>query len=139
MNLVNICSILFLFLLTFFNSNASYTSKGQASYYASHMQGRATASGEHYDKSLYTAAHATLPFGTKLLVRNIKNAKTVIVRINDRKANHRHNIIDLSRAAAEAINMIGDGKATVQLEEVKNNELEQQEKPAAVSETKVTN
>ncbi|GAA4436374.1 hypothetical protein GCM10023188_29360 [Pontibacter saemangeumensis] len=98
------------------------------------MQGRATASGERYDKSLLTAAHPTLPFGTRLLVRNLGNGSSVVVRVNDRKARHRHNIIDLSRAAAEAINMIRDGKATVKLEEVKNDGAEQQQAPTAVSE-----
>lgn len=131
---MQICSIVLLFLLTFFHSPSIYKAEGVASFYADHMQGRATASGERYDKSLLTAAHATLPFGTRLLVRNLGNGSSVVVRVNDRKARHRHNIIDLSRAAAEAIGMIRDGKATVQLEEVKNDGAEQQQAPTAVSE-----
>ena len=131
---MSICSILFLALFSFFNNTARYTAEGQATYYADRMQGRATASGEHYDKYLYTAAHATLPFGTRLLVRNLKNDKTVEVRVNDRKARHRHHIIDLSRAAAEALDMVRDGKAAVRLEEVKNDGPEQQAQPGAVPE-----
>lgn len=132
---MNLCSILFLVLFSYFNNTARYTAEGQATYYADRMQGRATASGEHYDKSLYTAAHATLPLGTELLVRNLKNGKTVVVRVNDRKARHRLHIVDLSRAAAEAIDMIREGKATVRLEELKSNGPEQQAQPNAVSET----
>jgi len=139
LNAVNICAIVSLFLLTFFNNNTSYTASGYASYYADRMHGRATASGETYNKKLYTAAHATLPFGTTLLVRNIKNDRTVVVRVNDRKANSRQNIIDLSRAAAEAIGMVRDGTAPVQLEEVKNDGSEQQAPPNAVSETRSSN
>ncbi|WP_345160148.1 septal ring lytic transglycosylase RlpA family protein [Pontibacter saemangeumensis] len=131
---MQICSIVLLFVLSFFHSAAGYKAEGTASFYADHMQGRATASGERYDKSLLTAAHPTLPFGTRLLVRNLGNGSSVVVRVNDRKARHRHNIIDLSRAAAEAINMIRDGKATVKLEEVKNDGAEQQQAPTAVSE-----
>ena len=132
---MNICSILFLVLLSFFNNIARYTAEGQATYYADRMEGRATASGERYDKQLYTAAHATLPFGTRLLVRNLKNDKTVVVRVNDRKARHRLHIVDLSRAAAEALDMVRDGKATVRLEEVESDGPEQQAQPNAVSET----
>ncbi|WP_202621827.1 septal ring lytic transglycosylase RlpA family protein [Pontibacter russatus] len=132
---MNICSILFLALFSFFNNTAPYTAEGQATYYADRMEGRATASGERYDKSLYTAAHATLPFGTRLLVRNLKNNKTVEVRVNDRQARHRLHIIDLSRAAAETIDMVRAGKASVRLEEVKNEETEQQAQPNPVSET----
>jgi len=135
---VNICSIVFLFLLTCFNGTAHYTAQGRASFYADHMQGQVTANGETYDKTLYTAAHATLPFGTKVLVRNLKNSKTVVVRINDRKARHRQNLIDLSRAAAERIDMVRAGSAEVRLKEVKSGETEQQAQPAIVSEAALT-
>nr|WP_245402692.1 septal ring lytic transglycosylase RlpA family protein [Pontibacter sp. E15-1] len=126
-----------MFLLSLFHNSATYTAQGRASFYADRMQGHATASGERYDKKLYTAAHATLPFDTKVLVTNLNNGKSVVVRINDRKARHRHNVIDLSRAAAQEIGMIRSGSAAVRLKEVKNEQTGQQAQPAAVSEAKV--
>ncbi len=135
---MNICSIVLLYLLTFFNGNTHYSAQGRASFYADRMHGHATASGERYDKKLFTAAHATLPFDTKVLVTNLQNGKTVVVRINDRKARNRHNIIDLSRAAAQEIDMIRSGSAAVRLSEVKKDEGGQQPKPVAVSEANVS-
>ena len=132
---MDLCSIVFLFFLTLFNSTASYTAEGTASYYADRLHGHNTASGERYDKAKLTAAHATLPFNTKVRVTNLKNGKSVVVRVNDRMARSRHSIIHLSRAAALEIDMFRDGSATVHLNEVKKEEPEQQEKPLAVSES----
>jgi rare lipoprotein A len=87
--------------------------RGTAAYYA--HPGR-TASGEVFQPSGMTAAHRTLPFGTRVRVTNTHNGRTVIVRINDRGPFTRGRIIDLSRGAAEVIGMTGRGIATVQLE-----------------------
>ena len=129
---MNICSIILVLLLSFFSNNTSYTAEGKATYYADRMHGQRTASGDRYDKKLLTAAHATLPFNTLVQVTNVKNGKSVIVKINDRKPRNRQVIIDLSRAAAEEINLIRDGIAPVRLKEV--TEEKQQDTPLAVSE-----
>jgi len=86
---------------------------GYASYYSDKLNGHATASGEHYDASKYTAAHRTLPFGTKVKVTNLSNGKSVIVRINDRGPFVSGRIIDLSKAAAKQIDMVGAGVVKV--------------------------
>lgn len=130
---MNICSIILVLLLSFF-SNSSYIAEGKATYYADRMHGHRTASGDKYDKKQLTAAHATLPFNTMVEVTNVKNGKTVVVKINDRKAKSRQIIIDLSRAAAEEIGLIRDGITTVRLKEVEKEEEKQQDTPLAVSE-----
>lgn len=90
--------------------------KGEASYYADKFHGRPTASGEKYNKKAFTAAHKTLPFGTKVRVTNLNNNKSVDVIINDRGPFKAGRIIDLSRAAAEKIGLINDGVAKVTVE-----------------------
>jgi rare lipoprotein A len=87
----------------------------EASFYGDYFEGRPTASGEIFDPKLLTAAHKTLPFGTIVQVRNIKNGKTVMVKINDRGPFVEERDIDLSEAAAEEIAMIDDGVAKVEL------------------------
>ncbi|MEO1653906.1 MAG: septal ring lytic transglycosylase RlpA family protein, partial [Bacteroidota bacterium] len=89
--------------------------KGEASYYANKFQGRRTANGEKYDKKKLTAAHKTLKFDTRVEVLNLKNNKKVIVRINDRLPASSKREIDLSRAAAEKIDMIQAGVVPVQI------------------------
>ena len=69
---------------------------GIASYYAAKFHGRRTASGERFDSKVLTAAHLTLPFGTLLKVTNLRNMKSVIVRVNDRGPHVRGRIVDLS-------------------------------------------
>lgn len=83
--------------------------KGQASYYADKFHGRATASGEKYDKTKMTGAHRTLAFGTVVRVTNTANGKSVDVRINDRGPFKAGRIVDVSRAAAEKLGMIQAG------------------------------
>jgi rare lipoprotein A len=78
--------------------------------------GGRTASGERTDPNGLTAAHRTLPFGTKVLVTHIHNRKSVVVRIVDRGPYGRGRIIDLSRAAARELDMISAGTAMVSLE-----------------------
>ena len=89
---------------------------GLASWYGHPYHGRASASGEIYDMEQMTAAHRTLPFGTLVRVHDLDNQKLVDVRINDRGPFVDGRIIDLSHAAARAIEMIGPGVAHVQLE-----------------------
>ena len=85
---------------------------GHASWYALTSK---TASGERMNPSALTAAHRSLPFGTKVLVENLGNGRSVVVRINDRGPFVGGRIIDLSKAAASQIGMIGAGTATVRV------------------------
>lgn len=91
---------------------------GGASYYADKFQGKATASGELYDKNAYTAAHRTFPFGTKLKVTNLKNKKIVVVKVNDRGPFSNSRIVDISRAAAEKLDLIRAGTGQVSIEKI---------------------
>lgn len=88
---------------------------GEASYYASGFEGRPTASGEPYRGRALTAAHRTLPFGTRVKVTNLANGRSVEVRVNDRGPFHRRRVIDLSRAAAERLGMVRRGRAPVEV------------------------
>lgn len=88
---------------------------GIASWYGPNFHGKLTANGETYDMNAYTAAHKTLPFNTVLQVDNVENGKSVMVRINDRGPYSANRIIDLSRRAAEELDMIGSGTASVRL------------------------
>ncbi len=92
------------------------TDTGVASYYAVKFHGRKTASGEIFHKDSLTAAHKTLPFGTRVRVTNLKNNKSVIVKVNDRGMQGKKRIIDLSQAAAKELNMIGSGLIKVKVE-----------------------
>lgn len=132
---MNLCSLLLISLFTFFSGSANYTASGKASFYADRMQGHRTASGERYDKYKLTAAHATLPYNTRVLVTNLKSGKTVVVTINDRMARSRHNIIDLSKAAATELGIARAGTGTVRLKALEPKEAAQQDAPLAVSET----
>jgi rare lipoprotein A len=85
----------------------------RASWYGPGFHGRKTASGERFNAHALTAAHRTLPFGTRVHVRNTKNGKSVVVRINDRGPFHRGREIDLSHGAARAIGMGGIGTVTM--------------------------
>lgn len=89
--------------------------KGKASFYADKFDGRKTASGEIFRQNKLTAAHRTLPFGTMVTVKNPANGKTVTVRVNDRGPFVSGRIIDLSRAAAKAIDIIKQGVASVEI------------------------
>ncbi|MCC9135802.1 septal ring lytic transglycosylase RlpA family protein [Pontibacter silvestris] len=100
----------------FANSNDDQTQTGAASWYGSKYHGRKTSSGERYNKNEMTAAHKTLPFGTKVKVTNLANNKSVIVRINDRGPFVGHRIIDVSEAAARKIRLRSQGVAKVKIE-----------------------
>ena len=89
---------------------------GKASWYCERFHGRKTASGERFDHRALTAAHRKLPFGTWVRVTNKKNGRAVVVRINDRGPYSGGRVIDLSRGAAQAVNMTETGIAPVKLE-----------------------
>ncbi|MFY1019183.1 septal ring lytic transglycosylase RlpA family protein [Ectopseudomonas khazarica] len=99
---------------TFGGSGGSET--GKASYYGQAHHGKRTASGERFDQHALTAAHRTLPFGTRVRVTNLNNERSVVVRINDRGPFVRGRIIDLSRAAAERLDMLRAGVVPVRLQ-----------------------
>jgi rare lipoprotein A len=89
--------------------------RGDASYYANFFSGRKTSSGERYDPHKLTAANRRLPFGTRLRVTRVDNQRSVVVRVNDRGPfGKRYRILDLSRAAAEQLGMVGMGHAEVE-------------------------
>lgn len=94
---------------------------GIASYYHSKFQGRPTASGEKYDSEKMTAAHNRLPFGTRIKVTNLRNKRSVIVKVNDRLHHRNTRLVDLSRAAAAKLGYIGRGLAKVKVEVLNDN------------------
>jgi rare lipoprotein A len=102
-------------LIGFFVTTDGVYQKGKASYYAQSMNGRRTASGERYFADSLVAAHARLPFGTRVLVHNLKNDSVVTLRIIDRMAASNSRIIDVSWAAAKKLNFVRDGLAQVEL------------------------
>jgi rare lipoprotein A len=102
--------------------------EGRASWYGAEFAGRRTANGEIYDPSQLTAAHKSLPFGTYVRVTNPSSGQSVVVRINDRGPFKPGRVIDVSRAAAEQLGMIGPGTLVVGLELVPD----QTQSPAVV-------
>ena len=94
----------------------AFRQEGIASWYGNEFDGRPTASGEIFNSGLLTAAHPSLPFGTILTVTNTENNRQVTVRVNDRGPFVSSRIVDLSKAAAEVLDMIGTGTAPVILE-----------------------
>jgi rare lipoprotein A len=87
--------------------------KGKASYYGAKFHGRQTANGEVYNMYALTAAHKSLPFGTRIIVTNLQNHKTVTVKINDRGPFIDGRILDLSYQAAKEISMLNEGVADI--------------------------
>jgi rare lipoprotein A len=96
--------------------------EGLASWYGGKFHGRRTASGEIFDTRQLTAAHRSLPFGTRVLVTNLENGKSVTVRINDRGPFVEGRVIDLSLAAATAIGLAGRGVVPVRVEVLERQE-----------------
>ncbi len=120
---MNIKSIALIIILSSFfplssGSVENYPQYGKASWYGGKFHGRKTASGVRFNKHRYTAAHKKLPFGTIIRVINLRNGKDVYVRINDRGPFVSERIVDISRAAAEAIGLKKRGVARVRLEVV---------------------
>jgi len=94
---------------------ASPIGEGIASYYGAALRGNRTANGERFDPGAFTAAHRTLAFGTCLRVENVDNGRSVRVRINDRGPFVQGRIVDVSEAAARALDFIQRGVARVKL------------------------
>jgi rare lipoprotein A len=86
---------------------------GHASWYGPKFHGRKTSNGERFDQEGLTAAHRTLPFGTKLLVTNRSTGKSCVVKVNDRGPYKDNRVIDLSKGAAKQLNMVSSGVAMV--------------------------
>lgn len=95
-----------------------YTESGEASFYADRFNGQLTASGERLDNRALTAAHRILPFGTKVLVTNLANSKSVVVRITDRGPFKKGRILDLTKAGATTLGFLEKGIAHITLEVV---------------------
>ena len=89
--------------------------QGRASWYGQPHHGRKTASGETFDMNRMTAAHPTLPLGTRLLVTNLANGRSVIVRVNDRGPRRADRVLDLSYAAARALQAVERGVINVRM------------------------
>ncbi|MCO5063742.1 MAG: septal ring lytic transglycosylase RlpA family protein [Rhizobiaceae bacterium] len=100
-------------LLTVAGTSIAHAQCGKASWYGPGFHGRSTASGERFNQSSMTAAHKSLPFGTKLRVTNKRNGKSVVVRVNDRGPYIRGRMLDLSKGAASQIGMVRSGSASV--------------------------
>ncbi len=92
-----------------------YDVVGIASWYGRRYHGRRTASGETFDMNSATAAHPTLPFGTRVRVTNLENGRSVVLRINDRGPFVRRRIIDVSRRAAQVLRFVQKGTARVRV------------------------
>ena len=95
------------------------TEVGLASWYGADYHGRQTASGERFDMEAFTAAHRSLPFGAWIRVTHLTTGRAVTVRINDRGPWVAGRVVDLSRRAAQALGILGDGVARVQVEVVR--------------------
>jgi rare lipoprotein A len=112
-----------------------YREKGRASWYGKKFHGRKTANGETYDMYDHTAAHKTLPMNTMLLVRNLENGKTTVVRVNDRGPFVRKRIIDLTYTAARELDMIKNGTAEVEIIALAEEQKKQEQPPVQVRKT----
>lgn len=97
------------------SGSATVLASGMASYYGDAHAGNRTASGERFDPDGMTAAHRTLPFGTRLRVTDPSTGRSVIVRVNDRGPFHKSRILDLSEAAARELGIVRRGRAQVEI------------------------
>ncbi|ADC61237.1 septal ring lytic transglycosylase RlpA family protein [Allochromatium vinosum] len=97
------------------NSGIGHVQKGIASFYHDSLHGRKTASGQVYDKRRLSAAHRTLPLGTKIRVTDTRTGRSVIVRVNDRGPFAKGRIVDLSKEAAKELGIVDRGIARVDL------------------------
>lgn len=105
--------ILLFFLMIFFPVLAQQ--QGYASYYSQKLKGRKVSDGSRYHPDSMTCAHRTYPFGSKLLVKNLKNGKFTYVKVTDRGPHTKGRIIDLSYKAAKEIGMLSDGIVRVEV------------------------
>ena len=102
-------------ILSLTTTTALAQNKGKASYYGNKFHGRRTSDGSRYHKDSLTCAHRTLPFGTLLKVRNLKNGREVVVKVTDRGPFGPGRIVDLSMAAAREIGMVQQGVVPVEV------------------------
>lgn len=117
------------------DSSYGYKERGVASWYGEKFHGRSTSSQEPYDMHAMTAAHKTLPLPTYVRVRNLKNNKTVVVRVNDRGPFVDNRIIDLSYSAAIKLDMIKDGTSLVEVMALSYDEAPQTARDSAPQQT----
>lgn len=96
--------------------SSGHSESGMASYYGNEFNGRKTASGERFDQGKLTAAHRTMPFGTRVKVTNTKNNRSVVVRVNDRGPFVRGRVIDLSSSAFRSIAGLNEGVVPVRIQ-----------------------
>lgn len=114
-----IASTLLIMLSACGTSKSTFSQSGQGSYYADKFAGRPTASGAPYRPGKLTAAHNTLPFGTKIRVTNTRTGRSVKVVVNDRGPHVKGRIVDVSKKAARKLGLIDAGVAPVQLKVVR--------------------
>lgn len=100
---------------------ASYNKVGTASWYGRKFKGKETASGEPFDPNAMTAAHRSLPIGSKVKVTNLENGKETVLTVQDRGPYKRGRIIDVSKGAADALGFNEDGKARVRVQAMGGN------------------
>lgn len=98
-----------------YTDNITDTLNGKVSFYGDEFHGRKTASGEIFDQNKLTAAHKTLPFGTKLLVINPKNGKSVVLTVNDRGPFVKNRVIDITKSAAKHLSILNSGIAYLEI------------------------
>ena len=98
-----------------YTDNIIDTLNGKVSFYGDEFHGRKTASGEIFDQNKLTAAHKTLPFGTKLLVINPKNGKSVVLTVNDRGPFVKNRVIDITKSAAKHLSILNSGIAYLEI------------------------
>jgi len=111
--------ILILFLM-YGCAGSKFTEEGKASYYSNKLAGRKMANGEKYNPKKLTAAHKTLPFGTRIKVTNLETKKSVKVKVTDRGPFTPGRILDLSYSAADKLNIVKAGVAPIKLKVIKS-------------------
>ena len=112
-------SILTLAVAACGSSKSAFTQSGEGSYYADKFAGRATASGAPYRPGQLTAAHNTLPFGTRIRVTNVRTGRSVKVVVNDRGPHVKGRIVDVSKRAAKKLGLVDAGVAPVKLKVIR--------------------
>ena len=105
----------FMFIILTVFLNSANASTGVASWYGPGFHGKKTASGERFNQYALTAAHKTLPLGSRVKVTNLSNNESIVVRINDRGPYAHRRIIDLSKGAAQAIGIHGTSRVSIAL------------------------
>jgi len=116
MALIILPMVMFLASCALVGGGSGVKKSGEASWYGPGFEGRATASGERFDPAAMTAAHQTLPFGTRVRVTNVENGRSVVVRINDRFPGTRGRVIDLSRDSFARLAPLERGVIPVRLQ-----------------------